>query len=79
MVCALVSAEIYNVGTLVLSASAKARVDFPAPGAPANIETSERRMIILFCSNALNELGKGSPPMEARPTERTSVLIGHPS
>ena len=76
--CALVSAEIYNVGTLVLSARARASVDLPAPGAPANIETSERLMIILFASKALKQLGRGSPPMEALPTERTKVLIGLP-
>ncbi len=57
------------------SFSKRYSVDFPTPGAAANIETSERRMIILFDSNALKQAGKGSPPILARPTLRTSVRI----
>ena len=73
IVCALVSADMYNVGTFVFNASASASVDLPAPGAPANMETSERLIIILFDSKALKQLGRGSPPIEARPTDLTSV------
>jgi hypothetical protein len=50
----------------------------PAPGAPANIETSDLRIIILLASNALKQLGKGSPPIDARPTDLTNVLIATP-
>jgi hypothetical protein len=75
MVCALVSAEMYSVGTFIFKANASASVDFPTPGAAANIETSDRLMMILFASNALKQLGSGSPPILGRPTERTSVRI----
>ena len=75
MVCALVSADMYSVGTFIFSASASANVDLPTPGAAANIETSERLIMILLFSKALKQLGNGSPPILARPTERTSVRI----
>ena len=75
IVCALVSADMYSVGTFIFNANASASVDFPTPGAAANIETSERLMIILLLSNALKQLGSGSPPILERPTERTSVRI----
>ncbi len=58
---------------------ARASVDLPAPGAPANIETSERLIIILDASNDLKQLGRGSPPIEARPTDLTSVRIYPPT
>ena len=74
IVCELVSADTYRVGTCILSANASAKVDLPTPGTPANIETSARRQTILFVLNVLNTAGKGSPPMSERPTLLTNVL-----
>jgi hypothetical protein len=66
---------MYKVGTFIFNAKARARVDLPTPGVPANIETSALRRIILLLSNDLNTEGSGSPPISLLPTLRTRVLI----
>ena len=74
IVCAPVSAEMYKVGTFIQVANAKASVDLPAPGAPANILTSLRRKTIWAYSNVLNTGGNGSPPDSVLPIVLVSVL-----
>ena len=73
IVCAFVSAEMYRHGTFARNAIANASVDLPAPGVPAIMETSARRIMILFCSKVANTGGNGSPPISAFPTERVNV------
>ena len=53
---------------------ARARVDLPTPGVPANIETSALRNIILLLSKERKTEGNGSPPMSDLPTLLTRVL-----
>ena len=74
IVCAPVSAEMYKVGTFIQVANAKASVDLPAPGAPANILTSLLRKTIWAYSNVLNTGGNGSPPDSVLPIVLVSVL-----
>ena len=73
--CALVSADIYKLGTFIFNAKARASVDLPTPGVPASIDTSALRNIILLLSNVLNTEGNGSPPISRLPILRTKVFI----
>lgn len=56
-------------------ANANASVDFPAPGWPAIMLTSDRRRMIWLSSNVLNTGGHGSPPMSGLPTDLVNVFM----
>ena len=70
------SADTYSVGTSARRAIARARVDLPAPGVPAIIDTSALRITIFCASKERNTVGNGSPPISLLPTARARVLMG---
>ena len=67
----------YRVGTRDLMAIAKATVDFPAPGGPAIMLTSPRRMEMWASVHDLNGMGIAIVCLSMDRTARSSALIGY--